>query len=118
MSHVVLKFGGTSVATRARWETIARVVEARRAEGHRVLVVCSAITGVTNQLEKLLPAALRGEHEAVLADLVSKHHALAGELGADPALVAADLEELRRVATGVSFTGEVTPRLVARVLAR
>ncbi|MFZ5478558.1 MAG: bifunctional aspartate kinase/diaminopimelate decarboxylase [Myxococcota bacterium] len=116
MSSIVLKFGGTSVATRARWDTLAGIVAARRAEGHRVVVVCSAITGVTNQLEKLLPAALRGEHEPMLAELAAKHDALARDLGVDA--VTEPLEELRRIATGVSLTGEATPRLTARVLAQ
>ena len=115
MQHVVLKFGGTSVATRARWETIARIVAGRRRDGLRVLVVCSAITGVTNLLEGLLQAALRGEHEPILERLARVHADLAADLGVPP--VVDELDALRRVATGVSLTGEVTPRLTARVLA-
>lgn len=116
-SIVVLKFGGTSVASRPRWETIAAVAAARRAEGHRVLLVCSAVTGVTNRLETLLPAALVGAHEAVLTALRTEHEALAAALGVPAELVAGDLDDLRRVATGVSLTGECTPRLTARALA-
>ena len=33
MSIVVLKFGGTSVSTRPRWETIGRIAAARQQEG-------------------------------------------------------------------------------------
>ena len=36
---IVLKFGGTSVSTRARWDNIVGLVRARQAEGARVLVV-------------------------------------------------------------------------------
>ena len=117
MSIVVLKFGGTSVSTRPRWETIGRIAAARQQEGHQVLLVCSAMSGVTNRLEELLPAAKLGAHEAVLGALRSGHAALAAEMGVSMGLLDDDLDELRRVATGVSLTGESTPRLTARVLA-
>ncbi len=117
MGVVVLKFGGTSVSTRGRWETIGQVAAARRAEGHAVVLVCSAMAGVTNRLEELLPAALVGAHEGVLAALRAGHEALAAEMGVPASLVDDDLDDLRRVATGVSLTGESTPRLRARALA-
>ena len=47
-SWVVLKFGGTSVAGRAQWDIIAGLARERQADGFRVLLVCSAIAGVTN----------------------------------------------------------------------
>ena len=56
----VLKFGGTSVSSAANWRNIAQVVAARRADGDRVLVVHSAITGITDRLERLLAAAQQG----------------------------------------------------------
>ena len=43
---VVLKFGGTSVASLAGWRTIASEA-AERARGRRVAIVCSALAGVT-----------------------------------------------------------------------
>lgn len=50
MSILVLKFGGTSVATIPAIENVADKVAAERALGHRVAVVVSAMSGVTNQL--------------------------------------------------------------------
>jgi aspartokinase len=50
---VVLKFGGTSVAGRPQWETIGRLAQSRLAQGYRVLLVCSAVAGVTNELADL-----------------------------------------------------------------
>jgi diaminopimelate decarboxylase/aspartate kinase len=50
---IVLKFGGTSVAGRPQWEAIADLARERRAEGYQVLVVCSAVAGVTNRLVAL-----------------------------------------------------------------
>ena len=54
---VVVKFGGTSVSTLANWRNIALVVKRRLETGARVLVVHSAITKITDMLEKLLAAA-------------------------------------------------------------
>ena len=45
---IVLKFGGTSVSRRDRWDTIGALMKRRaREEGTNVLVVVSALSGVT-----------------------------------------------------------------------
>src|SRR5690606_17259153 len=54
---IVLKFGGTSVSRRERWDTIGGLAHERSAEGARVLVVVSALSGVTNALQ----AACQGD---------------------------------------------------------
>jgi len=77
---VVLKFGGTSVATADRWRTIQQLAAARRAEGVRVIIVVSALAGVTDAL-KALCACAPAEREAVVAKLVDRHRALAAEMG-------------------------------------
>lgn len=81
---VVLKFGGTSVAGRPQWETIARLLEERRREGRRVLLVCSAVAGVTDALERLAD----GGREASVDSVLRRQSDLAAELGiqADPIL--------------------------------
>ena len=78
---VVVKFGGTSVSSEPNWRSIASTVRARLADGHRVLVVHSALSGVTDRLEKLLAAALSGRHEAPLAELEQRHYELGVALG-------------------------------------
>ena len=77
----ILKFGGTSVARAAHWETIAELAGRRLADGRRAVVVCSALAGVTNRLQALAD----GESDATLliADLIERHAALARELGID-----------------------------------
>ncbi|HET6593348.1 MAG TPA: hypothetical protein VFG48_10575, partial [Xanthomonadales bacterium] len=52
-SWIVMKFGGTSVAGRPQWETIAALARDRLDQGQRVLLVCSALAGVTNLLSAL-----------------------------------------------------------------
>jgi diaminopimelate decarboxylase/aspartate kinase len=76
---VVLKFGGTSVATVDRWHTILRLAAARRAEGLRVLVVVSALAGVTDEL-KALCACRADEREGALVKLVARHRELAAQM--------------------------------------
>lgn len=114
---VVLKFGGTSVASRAAWETIAGVVRGRLEEGLRPVVVCSALAGVSDALDALLEAAVRGEGRRALPAIAARHEALARELGVEASLVSDRLAELERLVEGISLVGEASPRLRARVLA-
>ena len=107
---VVLKFGGTSVATRERWETIGKVAQDRLAENMRPLVVCSAVSGVTDLLLAALDAALRGEQEPILAKVQEAHRRLAEAMGVDPGPALGLLDEVRRLLLGASLTQEITPR--------
>jgi diaminopimelate decarboxylase/aspartate kinase len=115
---IVLKFGGTSVSGLDNWRNIATVIRARLADGARVLVVHSAVSGVTDRLEKLLAAALGAAHEPVLASIEERHRALADELGIG---VSAELEDyfavLRQMSSGIALMSEVSDRTRARVLA-
>ncbi|HST44864.1 MAG TPA: bifunctional aspartate kinase/diaminopimelate decarboxylase, partial [Luteimonas sp.] len=84
---LVLKFGGTSVSRRERWDTIAALATGRlQAPGSRVLVVVSALGGVTNELAAIADGAI--DAPSRLEALVGRHRAFADELGiaADPAL--------------------------------
>ncbi len=114
----VLKFGGTSVSSLGNWRNIAKVVAARRDAGERVLVVHSALTGITDRLERLLDAALKGGHAEVLAAIEDRHRKLAADLGIG---VGEPLErhfvELGQIAAGVALVGEVSDRIRARVMA-
>jgi len=74
---IVLKFGGTSVAGRKQWETISSIAQARQAEGFRVLLVCSAVAGVTNQLNAL---AFKPDSTGRRQELLNVHRKLGREL--------------------------------------
>jgi bifunctional diaminopimelate decarboxylase / aspartate kinase len=118
-SWIVLKFGGTSVSSLANWRNIARVAKERNANGARVLIVHSAVTGITDRLEKLLESALRGSHQEVLAFIIDRHRQLCQELGIP---VSAELErhfsELTQIASGLSLIGELSDRTRARVMSK
>ena len=86
---LVLKFGGTSVSKRGRWDNIGRLA-AGRAQDHdaRVLVVVSALSGVTNELTAIADGAadaaervarLAQRHREFLAELELDANAVLGE---------------------------------------
>jgi diaminopimelate decarboxylase/aspartate kinase len=77
---IVLKFGGTSVATLERWRTILDLAADRRAQGARVLVVVSALAGVTDALKALCECAEAGRDGAV-AEIMERHRRLAAQMG-------------------------------------
>ncbi len=76
---IVLKFGGTSVSRRHRWDTIGKLAKKRADEtGGRVLVVVSALSGVTNELTAIAEGAADSRER--MAALVARHREFAGEL--------------------------------------
>ena len=115
---IVLKFGGTSVATLSNWTNIAQVAADRRAGGARVLIVHSALSGITDRLERLLAAAAEGRHEGELRLIEERHRRLAAELGVPLGEdVERQLAQLREIASGIALVHEVSDRTRARVLA-
>ena len=52
MKIVVLKFGGTSVGSLERIKKVAKIIAAHKKNGFRVIVVSSAMSGITNDLVK------------------------------------------------------------------
>jgi diaminopimelate decarboxylase/aspartate kinase len=93
---IVLKFGGTSVSRRHRWDTIGRLMKRRADEENvRVLVVVSALSGVTNELQAICDghADPAGMHARIGA-LVHRHEAFAAELGVDAGALTERLAEL------------------------
>jgi len=114
---VVLKFGGTSVSTAERWSTIAQVVSSRFADGLRPVVVCSALSGISDLLEELLEQAVAEKHKPILENIAARHRDLAVELGIAPSLLDAEMKSLTRLALGIALIGEVGPRVRARVMA-
>ena len=115
---IVLKFGGSSVSSLHNWTNIARIVSERRATGVRVLIVHSAISGITDRLERLLDAAIGQGHEGELAAIEERHRRLAAELSVPlPEEAERLLAELREIAAGVALVREVSERTRARVMA-
>ncbi|VAV93608.1 Aspartokinase / Diaminopimelate decarboxylase, partial [hydrothermal vent metagenome] len=115
---VVLKFGGTSVASLDRWQSIARIVQACADDNARVLVVHSAIRPVSDLLEQAIEAALRGEHLSVFEQIKRIHTELGTAMQLDPASqLEADFAQLARLLSGVEMTGEASHRVQAKIMA-
>ncbi|MET0331319.1 MAG: bifunctional aspartate kinase/diaminopimelate decarboxylase [Dyella sp.] len=96
---IVMKFGGTSVATLPRWQNIMALVASRRAEGARVLVVVSALSGITDALKQLCGED-KAERRIVAARAIeARHHELLDQMQlAMPVTLRARLDELHRLA--------------------
>lgn len=91
---IVLKFGGTSVSRRHRWDTIGKLAKKRADEtGARVLVVVSALSGVTNELTAIADGA--ADSRARMAALVQRHLAFLEELGLGEAVLGERLSSLQ-----------------------
>ncbi|HKJ95649.1 MAG TPA: aspartate kinase [Gammaproteobacteria bacterium] len=116
---VVLKFGGTSVASVERWQTIADAIERCAAGGERVMVVCSALSGVSNLLQELIDAVSAGrDTTTTLAEIRRKHEELADAMGlsADDEF-GEELAELERMVEGARLIGAVPDEVHARIMA-
>ena len=59
---IVMKFGGTSVGSAERISQAAQLATSGMAQGHRVVVVTSAMSGVTNALIDAATAASKGQY--------------------------------------------------------
>jgi len=90
----VLKFGGTSVSSRARWNTIGELARRCATDSNsRVLVVVSALAGVTNELTAVAEGASdSGER---VAALVARHYQFLDELDLAPAVLTPQLTVLQ-----------------------
>ncbi|MBB5209759.1 bifunctional aspartate kinase/diaminopimelate decarboxylase [Chiayiivirga flava] len=97
---IVLKFGGTSVSRRDRWDTIGRLASERKSAGANVLVVVSAVSGVTNALQALIDHHADGaDRLARAAALETLHREFAATLDLDPdAVIGALIGELHALA--------------------
>jgi diaminopimelate decarboxylase/aspartate kinase len=96
---IVLKFGGTSVSRRHRWDTIGRLAKRRADENDaRVLVVVSALSGVTNELTAIADGAADAMQR--VDALEQRHREFVTELELDPDLVLGErLAALRALVT-------------------
>ncbi|MEO0996130.1 MAG: bifunctional aspartate kinase/diaminopimelate decarboxylase [Pseudomonadota bacterium] len=115
---VVMKYGGSSVASRANWDTIRDTLRQRLDSGLNVVLVHSALAGVSDRLAALLREAERGGGEGLVAEIRALHGALADAMGLDgDALLSDYFTELDQLSAGLRLVREVTPRMEARVMA-
>ena len=80
MKIVVLKFGGTSVGTIEKIKNVANIIENYKKKKYRVIVVSSAMSGVTNDLVKKSEKISENFSEAEYDVLVSSGEQVACSL--------------------------------------
>jgi aspartate kinase len=122
---VVVKIGGALLGDADALALACGAVARRRQRGERMLVVVSALKGVTDALERATRLALdpRSGHELVrdvMASLHRQHAATAAGLPDREAVLlrlGPVLDSVERLLTGIRLTGELTPRTRDLVLA-
>ena len=117
---LVWKFGGSSVGSADAFRKVVHIVSEAAKPEEQVVVVASAMSGVTNALIEGAQAAAHGEHEhyqRIKAELLNKHLGTVDELGLDPqvrldvsSLVEDRLHDFDRFCRSVAILRELTPR--------
>ncbi len=114
---IVIKFGGTSVSSLSCWRNILTITQQHLKDGFKPVIVCSAITQMTNRFEQLILAAIRNEAAALLIEIQERYLKLATDLDVNcPSLLNRYFEELARIVKGIELLGEASPRIRARLL--
>ncbi|MBL8131227.1 MAG: aspartate kinase [Anaerolineae bacterium] len=121
MSTLTMKFGGTSVGSPDAINGVVRIVAESVQQGNRVVVVVSAMAGVTDMLVTAVREAALGNRWVYLstAQKIRDRHIEAANLlippGADRNAVIAEIEALMEqhveICNAVSMLGESTPRI-------
>ncbi|MGH9845539.1 MAG: aspartate kinase [Blastocatellia bacterium] len=116
---IVMKFGGTSVGNAERIAQSAELVLASAKEGHQVVVVTSAMSGVTNKLIAAAQNAVNGYWHKTVSDELYEPHRQAVHLlmPRDATRRREVLEQLRQrierfetLCKGLTMVRELTPR--------
>jgi aspartate kinase len=120
MKKIVMKFGGTSVATGENIRHAAELVADNAKNNCRVAVVVSALAGVTNKLVEMACQAKKSDDKHIQAftkELAEKHLAAIPKAIADKQLqketaqiIQKTIAELEKVLTGICYVGELTPK--------
>ncbi|HSV86837.1 MAG TPA: aspartate kinase [Levilinea sp.] len=122
---LVMKFGGTSIGTHVAMAQAVDIVRSSSADWTRLVVVTSALSGVTNLLLDSAAAALRGDLDAVRCaeqTLREEHDAIAGRLvnnAGQYERVKADMDTLildfGSLCRAIGVLGEASPRALDAV---
>jgi aspartate kinase len=118
--RIVMKFGGVSVADGDKLRKAGTIIRKFHREGHQLIIVTSAIQGMTDALGDVADHAGRGGKERVreFIDTMHTKHKRAAEASImDEAVLASTLksidsrfDELKNILVGVAHIGELTPR--------
>jgi len=118
--RLVFKFGGVSVSDGEKVRKVAGIVQRFHEEGNQLVVVVSAMQGVTNSLIDAAVHAGKGkkDHPRKFVEELAQRHMKAVDAAITDKAVAertketiqARCQELRDILLGVAHIGELTPR--------
>jgi len=117
---IVMKFGGISIADGDKLRKVGTIVRKFHKDGHKLVIVTSAMHNMTDSLSEIAKKASRGDKKAVhdFKDAVHARHKKAAEaailneqiLTRTIAAMNARIDELNNILLGVAHIGELTPR--------
>jgi aspartate kinase len=120
MGTLVMKFGGTSVGSPEAISQAVEIIDSTSKDWDRLVVVVSAMRGVTDMLIQSAELAAKGDdaaYQSINAELRSRHQAAIDELflndGAHEklsVLIKEYIGELSAYCRSIHVLGEVTPR--------
>ena len=108
---IVMKFGGSSLATADRVTYVAKLIKKHIEQGYKPIIVCSAMGKTTNSLLSAGDFALTGE--VYIESLRTMHLTTAQTLGLTETTMTSLkdlLNECERLLEGVKYIGELSPR--------
>ncbi|KAK8965234.1 hypothetical protein KSP40_PGU019016 [Platanthera guangdongensis] len=110
---IVMKFGGSSVATADRMKEVAELIQSFPEE--RPVIVLSAMGKTTNNLllagENAVTCGVSNVSELTeLKSVKHLHHKTISELGIDGSTIHVLLDELEQLLKGIAMMKELTPR--------
>ncbi|OGS44417.1 MAG: hypothetical protein A3K76_03355 [Euryarchaeota archaeon RBG_13_57_23] len=117
---IVMKFGGASIADGDKIRRVATIVRKFCKDGHKLVVITSAMASVTDSLQEVARKASKGDKKAVheFIEAVSVKHRRAAEgaimdekiLGRTLVNISSRCDELKNILLGIAHIGELTPR--------
>jgi bifunctional diaminopimelate decarboxylase / aspartate kinase len=116
MRQLVTKFGGTSVSSLQTWENIAKITKQHISTGVQPIIVCSALTQISNKLEQATEAALLDQHQSIQDDIIQSYYTLAKSLQVSSELIDAEVTQLNQWLTGIALLREAPAKTRAQIL--
>jgi diaminopimelate decarboxylase/aspartate kinase len=116
-SWIVVKFGGTSVSSRERWDNISQIINTHHQQGKRVIVVCSALSKISRLLKQLVHDATVESNLDIFDTIKARYFELGKELGVDAqSILKDDFKQLQQLISGVQLLQEASSRTQAQIL--
>ena len=120
MKKIVMKFGGTSVATGKNIRHVANLIAKYVNQDYRIVAVVSALDGVTDKLIEAAEQAKKGNRDYIyeFKQKIFEKHLIAAKEAIEKERIQEEMEqilkttidELEKVLKGIIYVGELTPK--------